>query len=44
MIAATNGLLAYGPIIFIAGGLAGYGINRYYGDAGRAPSRSTRSS
>jgi len=29
-IAASDGLLAYGPIIFIVAGLAGYGLKRYY--------------
>src|SRR5260370_5751400 len=30
VIAMSNGLLSYGPIIFIALGLIGYGLNRYY--------------
>src|SRR5262249_34222358 len=28
---ASDSLLSYGPIIFIAGGAIGYGLNRYYG-------------
>src|SRR5579862_9840089 len=30
VIDASDGLLAYGPIIFIAAGLLGYGLKRYY--------------
>jgi type IV pilus assembly protein PilC len=34
VIAASNGLLAYGPIIFIALGGIGYALKRYYGTPG----------
>src|SRR5205823_1037939 len=33
VIAASDNLIAYGPVIIIAAGLAGYAVKRYYGTA-----------